>query len=165
MRWHGVLLSLLLGLRPRARHPSACVRLGDLGGIAQINLVLRLWAIIPKPKNDGNRLVGELLVRTPPVCLGPPCNVINQSIVGLSPSSETAYPTGHDVSLWWNLWKLLLWLIVCTTLVAIVAYLVMITSTRTWAKNVKVRIHYLVAFWQTNPQAKSLTWLEVKSFF
>jgi hypothetical protein len=32
------------------------------------------------------------------------------------------------------LWRLLLWLIVCTTLIAIVAYLVMTTSTRTWAK-------------------------------
>jgi hypothetical protein len=39
MRRYGVLLSLLLGLRPRARHPSTCVRLGDLGGVAQINLV------------------------------------------------------------------------------------------------------------------------------
>jgi hypothetical protein len=29
MRRYGVLLSLLLGLRPRAHHPSACVRLGD----------------------------------------------------------------------------------------------------------------------------------------
>jgi hypothetical protein len=52
-------------------------------------LYLRLWDIIPKPKNDGNRLVGELLVRAPPVCLGPPCKVLNQSIVGLSPLSET----------------------------------------------------------------------------
>jgi hypothetical protein len=32
-------------------------------------------------------------------------------------------------------------------------------------QNVKVRIHYLVAFWQTNPLAKSHAWLEVKSFF
>jgi hypothetical protein len=73
------------------------VRLGDLGGVAQINLVLKTVAIIPKPKNDGNRLVGELLMRTPSVCLGPPCKVMNQSIVGLSPSSETTYPTGHDI--------------------------------------------------------------------
>jgi hypothetical protein len=31
------------------------------------------------------------------VCLDPPCKVINQSVVGLSPLSETAYPTGHDI--------------------------------------------------------------------
>jgi hypothetical protein len=41
-------------------------------------------------------------------------------------------------------------------MIAIVAYLVMITSTRTLAKNVKVRFHYLVVFLQTNPLAKSL---------
>jgi hypothetical protein len=46
---------------------------------------------MPKPRNDGNRLVGELLVRAPPVCLGPSCKVMNQLIVGLSPSSETTY--------------------------------------------------------------------------
>jgi hypothetical protein len=90
MRRYGVLLSLLLGLRLRARHPSTCVRLGDLGGVAQINLVLKTVSYHPKPKNDGNRLVGELLVRAPPVCLGPPCKVMNQSFVDLSPLSETA---------------------------------------------------------------------------
>jgi hypothetical protein len=31
------------------------------------------------------------------VCLGPPCKVMNQSIVGLSLSLETTYPTGHDI--------------------------------------------------------------------
>jgi hypothetical protein len=31
------------------------------------------------------------------VCLGLPCKVINQSVVGLSPSSETIYPTSHDI--------------------------------------------------------------------
>jgi hypothetical protein len=41
MRRYEILLSLLLGLRPRARHLSAYVRLGDLGGVAQINLVLK----------------------------------------------------------------------------------------------------------------------------
>jgi hypothetical protein len=48
MRRYGVLLSLLLGLRPRARHPSACVRLGDLSGIAQINLVLKTVSYYPQ---------------------------------------------------------------------------------------------------------------------
>jgi hypothetical protein len=73
------------------------VRLGDPSGVAQINLVLKTVSYYSKPKNDRNRLVGELLVRTPPVCLGPPCKVMNQSIVGLSPSSETAYTIGHEI--------------------------------------------------------------------
>jgi hypothetical protein len=51
------------------------MRLGDLGGVAQIILVLKTVGYHPQTKNDGNRLVGELLVRTPPVCLGPPCKV------------------------------------------------------------------------------------------
>jgi hypothetical protein len=64
---------LILGLQPRARHLSTCVRLGDLGGVAQINLVLKTVASDPNPRNDENRLVGELLVRAPRVCLGLPC--------------------------------------------------------------------------------------------
>jgi hypothetical protein len=54
-----------------------------------VNLILEIVASDPNPRNDENNLVGELLVRTPPVCLGPPCKVLNQSIVGLSPSSKT----------------------------------------------------------------------------
>jgi hypothetical protein len=48
MRRYEVLLSLLLGLRPWARHPSACVRLGDLSGVAQINLVLKTVSYHPQ---------------------------------------------------------------------------------------------------------------------
>jgi hypothetical protein len=33
----------------------------------------------------------------PTVCLGLPCKVINQSIVGLSPLHETTYSTGHEI--------------------------------------------------------------------
>jgi hypothetical protein len=43
----------------------------------------------PKPRIFGNRLVGSLLGHHS-VCLGLPCKVINQLIVGLSPLSETA---------------------------------------------------------------------------
>jgi hypothetical protein len=50
MRRYEVLLSLLLGLRPRARHPSACVRLGDLGVVAQINLVFKIVSYYPQTK-------------------------------------------------------------------------------------------------------------------
>jgi hypothetical protein len=48
MRRYGVLLLLLLWLWPRARHPSACMRLGDLGGVAQINLVLKTVSYHPQ---------------------------------------------------------------------------------------------------------------------
>jgi hypothetical protein len=68
-------------------------------GCSPVNLVLETVASDPNPSIDGSRLVGELLVRSPPVCLGPPCKVMNQLIVGLSPSSETTYPTGHDIPL------------------------------------------------------------------
>jgi hypothetical protein len=146
MRRYGVLLSLLLGLRPRARQSSACVRLGDLSGVAQINLVLKTVSYYPQTEEWREPPGGELLVRAPPVCLGPPCKVMNQSIVGLSPSSETTYSTGHDIPLWWNFVKIITLINCLYNLVAIVAYLVMITSTRTWAKIWKVRIHYLAAF-------------------
>jgi hypothetical protein len=129
-----------------------------------VNLILETLASDPNPRIDGNRLVGELLVRAPPVCLGPPCKVWINQLSGLSPLSKTTYPTSHDIPLWCNFVKIIIWLIVCTTMTAIVAYLVIITSTRTWAKILKVRIHYLVSFWQINPLAKSHAWLEVKSF-
>jgi hypothetical protein len=43
----------------------------------------------PKPRTFGNRLV-VVRVGAPSVCLGLPSKVINQSVVGLSPLSETA---------------------------------------------------------------------------
>jgi hypothetical protein len=165
MRRYGVLLSLLLGLWPRARHPSACVRLGDLSVIAQINLVLKTLSYYLQTEEWWEPPCWWTLGEGTFVCLGPPCKVMNQSIVGLSPSSETTYPTGHDIPLWWNFVKIIISINCLYNLIVIVAYLVMVTSTRTWAKMLKVRIHYLAAFWQTNPQAKSLAWLEVKSFF
>jgi hypothetical protein len=99
-----------------------------------VNLVLKTVASDPNPRNDGNHLVGELLVRAPLVCLGPPCKVwINRLLAThryLRLLNLLAMLSLYDGTLW----RLLLWLIVCITLIAIVAYLVMITSTRTWAK-------------------------------
>jgi hypothetical protein len=43
----------------------------------------------PDLKKDGNNLF-VVLAWAPSVCLGLPCKVINQSIVSLSPLSETA---------------------------------------------------------------------------
>jgi hypothetical protein len=50
-----------------------------------------------KPRTFGNHLV-VVHVGAPFVCLGLPGKVINQSIVGPSPLSETAQSTGHDIS-------------------------------------------------------------------
>jgi hypothetical protein len=36
-------------------------------------------------------------LNNPTVCLGLPCKVLNQLVVGLSPLSETTYPTGHNI--------------------------------------------------------------------
>jgi hypothetical protein len=52
--------------------------------------VPRTISFDPKPRIFGNHLFGGLLVTTPSVCLGLPCKDINQSIVDLSPLSETA---------------------------------------------------------------------------
>jgi hypothetical protein len=65
------------------------------------------------------------------VCLGPPCKVMNQSIVGLSPSSETTYPTSHDIPFLWNFVKIITLINCLYNLIVIVAYLVMVTTTRT----------------------------------
>jgi hypothetical protein len=65
------------------------VKLGALRGTPD-SLVPSTVSFDPKPRTFGNHLVGGLLVRTPSVCLGLPCKVINKSIVGLSTLSETA---------------------------------------------------------------------------
>jgi hypothetical protein len=33
----------------------------------------------------------------PTVCFGPPCKVLNQLVVVLSPLSETTYSTSHEI--------------------------------------------------------------------
>jgi hypothetical protein len=64
-----------------------------------VSLVPRNVGPDPELKIDRNRLVGVIphFVFVGPswgmhssMCLGPPCKVINQSIAGLSPLSETA---------------------------------------------------------------------------
>jgi hypothetical protein len=158
MRRYGVLLSLLLGLRPRARHPSACVRLGDLSGVAQINLILKTVSYYPQTEEW----------REPPgwwTLSKGTSRVFRSTLQGFESIDCRPLtviwdylPDSPWYPLWWNFVKIITLINCCTTLVAIVAYLVMITSTRTWAKMWKVRIHYLVAFWQINPQAKILAY-------
>jgi hypothetical protein len=165
MRRYGVLLSLLLGLRPRARHLSACVRLGDLSGVAQINLVLKTVSYYPQTKEwweppgwwtlseDTSRVFRSTLQGYESIDCQPLTVIWDY------------YPTDHDIPLWWNFVKIITLInclhnFCCNSCSSSNDY-----STRTWAKLWKVRIHYLAAFWQTNPLAKSLAWLEVKSFF
>jgi hypothetical protein len=64
------------------------VKLGALRGTSN-SRVPRTVSFDPKPRIFGNRLV-VVHVGAIPVCLGLPCKVINQSIVGLSLLSETA---------------------------------------------------------------------------
>jgi phage shock protein PspC (stress-responsive transcriptional regulator) len=89
-----------------------------------VNLVLKTVASDPNPRSDGNLMVGELLVRALSVCLGPPCKVrinrLSTSHRYLRLLIRLAMISLYDGTLW----RLLLWLIVCTTLIAIVAYLV-----------------------------------------
>jgi hypothetical protein len=84
--------------------PPACnsgvhVRLWVVRRDVPVSLVPRIVGSDPDPEKDGNRLVGVYPVSFlfglswgmhSSVCLGLLCNVFNQSIVGLSPLSETA---------------------------------------------------------------------------
>jgi hypothetical protein len=65
------------------------VKLGASRGMPA-NLVPRTISFDPNPWIFGNRLVGGLLVSTPYCVLRFTLKGLNQSIVGLSPLSETA---------------------------------------------------------------------------
>jgi hypothetical protein len=107
MRWYRVLLSLLLGLRPQVRYPSACVRLGDLSGVAQINLVLKTVSYYPQTEEWREPLGWWTLSEGTFRVFRSTLQVLNQSIVSPSLLSETIYPTGHDIPLWWNFVKII----------------------------------------------------------
>jgi hypothetical protein len=64
------------------------VKLGALRGTPDSRVPCTV-SFDPKPRTFGNRLV-VVFARHPTMCLGLPCKVINQSIVGLSPLSKTA---------------------------------------------------------------------------
>jgi hypothetical protein len=84
-----ILLSLILGLQPRARHLSAWVRLGDISGVAQINLVLKTVSYYSQTE-EWRELTGwwTLSEGTSRVFKST-LQGLNQSIVGLSSLSET----------------------------------------------------------------------------
>jgi hypothetical protein len=66
------------------------------GGILD-RLVPKTVISIPNRGSMGTAWSVSALLGHRSVYLGPPCKVLNQSIVGLSPLSETAYSTGHDI--------------------------------------------------------------------
>jgi hypothetical protein len=154
MRQYGVLLSLLLGLRPRARHPSACVRLGDLSSVAQINLVLKTVSYYPQTEEwrdpPGWWTLGKGTSR-----------VFRSTLQGYESIDCRPLTVIWDCLPDWPWYPFMMelcehyYLINCLYNFGCNSCLSNNdTSTRTWAKILKVRIHYLVAFWQTNPQAK-----------
>jgi hypothetical protein len=159
MRRYGVLLSLLLGLRPQARHPSACVRLGDLSGVAQINLVLKTVSYYPQTEEW----------REPPGWWT--SRVFRSTLQGFKSIDCRPLTVIWDYLIYWPWYPFMMelcedhyWLIVCTTLIAIAAYLVKITLLEHELK-CESKDSLLSSFLANNPLAKSLAWLEVKSFF
>jgi hypothetical protein len=128
---------------------------GCLAGYAS-SRYQRLWPFIP---NRG--LLGTswwlCMWGHPTVCLGLPCKVINQSIVGLSLLFETTYSTGHDITYWWNFVNITGW-INC-----IVQFLIeLVGTTRNGnqleivLKLMKVRTYSLLLFSKRTPLAKLL---------
>jgi hypothetical protein len=164
MRRYGVLLSLLLGLRPQACSPSACVRLGDLSGVAQINLVLKTVSYYPQTEEwrepPGWWTISEGISRVFRSTLQGfesidcrPLTVIRDCLI-----SWPWYP------LWWNFVKIItlincLYNFGCDSCLYRNDY-----STRRWAKIMKVRIHYLAALWQTKPTSQKPCMIRGKVF-
>jgi hypothetical protein len=92
MRRYGILLLLLSirllpGLQPGGGYmcEAGCTKWG-----IPDSLVPGTVGYHPKPRTFGNRLVGVSSVGHRSVCLGYLARRMNQSIVGLSPLSETA---------------------------------------------------------------------------
>jgi hypothetical protein len=84
-----------LGMRLTASYRWCMVSVGASQGLPD-SLHQRPWPFIPTRGFLGT--VWWLSSRGhPTVCLGLPCKVLNQSIVGLSPLSETTYSTSHEI--------------------------------------------------------------------
>jgi hypothetical protein len=71
------------------------MKLGALRGTPD-SRVSRTASFDLKPRIFGNSLV-VVPLGAPSMCLGLPCKVINQSIIGLSLLSETTLSIGHDI--------------------------------------------------------------------
>jgi hypothetical protein len=158
MRRQGILLLLILG----------CVSRLATGGVWWVRVPRRVRRIActkdckirSRPEEFWEPL-GGCPRGHPTVCLGLPCMVLNQSIVGLSPLFETTYSTSHEIpndGSWW-----IFCLINCIIQPCLhqMANLVKIKPTRTCAKILKVRTYSLLLFSKRNPVAKSLSCLEL----
>jgi hypothetical protein len=66
------------------------VRLDVLSGSIPDSLIPRIVISIPNRGSMGTALSVSALLGHRSVCLGLPCKILNQSIVSLSPLSETA---------------------------------------------------------------------------
>jgi hypothetical protein len=73
------------------------VRLDVLSGRIPDSLVPGTVISIPNRGSMGTTWSVSALLGHRSLCLGLPCKVLNQSIVSLSPLSETAYSSGHDI--------------------------------------------------------------------
>jgi hypothetical protein len=152
MRRWGISLPLLLGCVSRQATGGARVSLGALRGMPD-NRYQRLWPFIPTRGFLGTAQWlssrGHLTV-----CLDPPCKVINQSIVGLSPLSKTTYSTGHEIPKYGSWWISCLINCIAQLMLAIDGYIEKNKSTRTCAKILKVRTHSLLLFSKRNPSGQ-----------
>jgi hypothetical protein len=103
----GVLNSMVL--KPFSCCPSACVRLGDLCGITQINLVLKTVSYYPQTEewreppgwwtlSEGTSHVFRSTLQGYEAIDCRPLTVIWDYLY---------YPTGHDIPLWWNFVKII----------------------------------------------------------
>jgi hypothetical protein len=79
---------------------------------------------------------------------------LNQSIVGLSPLSETTYSTSHEISNDGSWWILCLINCIVQLCLCYMANVVKIKPTRTCVKILKVRTYSLLLFSKRNPVAK-----------
>jgi hypothetical protein len=88
---------------PRHRHPRglrgipACPSGGSREGRRGREALVRGARSPPESPEAGATRAFRRCFPKSTVCLGLPCKVINQSIVGLSPLSETTYSTGHEI--------------------------------------------------------------------
>jgi hypothetical protein len=120
----------------------------------------RLWPFIPT-----RGFLGTIWWMSswghPTVCLGLPCKVLNQSIVGLSSLSETTYSTSHKIPNDGSWWILCLTNCMVQPCLYYMDNLVKNKPTRTCTKILKVRTYSLLLFSKRNLVAKSLSCLEL----
>jgi hypothetical protein len=141
-----------LGMHLTASYRWCMVSPGASRGMPD-SLHLRLWPFIPT-----RGFLGTVLWLSsrghPTMCLGLPCKVLIQSVVGLSPLSETTYSTSHETPNDWSRCILCLNNWIVQPCLHQMANLVKIKLTRICAKILNVRTYSLLLFSKRNPVAK-----------